>query len=123
MIRATSNEETLRRLRSICLSLPESSETASWGHPNFKAGKKVFVAFERVKGRASIAFRLDPDEVNRLLGRKEFFVTPYGRGQWVSLWADGRIVWRTVADLVERSYRVVALKRMLIALEARGLSR
>ena len=123
MIRATSNEETLRKLRSICLSLPESSETASWGHPNFKAGKKVFVAFERVKGRASIAFRLDPDEVNRLLGRKEFFVTPYGRGQWVSLWADGRIVWRTVEDLVERSYRVVALKRMLIALEARGLSR
>jgi predicted DNA-binding protein (MmcQ/YjbR family) len=123
MIRSTSNEETLRRLRSICLSLPESSETASWGHPNFKAGKKVFVAFERVKGRASIAFRLDPDEVNRLLGRQEFFVTPYGRGQWVSLWADGRIVWRTVEDLAERSYRVVALKRMLTALEARGLSR
>lgn len=123
MIRATSNEETLRRLRSICLSLPESSETASWGHPNFKAGKKVFVAFERVKGRASIAFRLDPDEVNRLLERQEFFVTPYGRGQWVSLWADGRIVWRTVKDLAERSYRVVALKRMLTALEARGLRR
>jgi predicted DNA-binding protein (MmcQ/YjbR family) len=120
MIRAASNEETLRKLRSICLSLPESSETASWGHPNFKAGKKTFAAFERVKGRASIAFRLDPDEVNRLLGRKEFFVTPYGRGQWVSLWADGRIVWRTVEDLVERSYRVVALKRMLIALEARA---
>ena len=120
MIRATSNEETLRRLRSICLSLPESSETASWGHRNFKAGKKVSVAFERVKGRASIAFRLDPDEVNRLLGRQEFFVTPYGRGQWVSLWADGRIVWRTVKDLAERSYRVVALKRMLTALERRG---
>jgi predicted DNA-binding protein (MmcQ/YjbR family) len=54
------------------------------------------------------------------VGRKEFFATPYGRGQWVSLWADGRIVWRTVEDLVERSYRVVALKRMLIALEARA---
>jgi predicted DNA-binding protein (MmcQ/YjbR family) len=117
MIGTTSNEQTLKKLRSICLSLPETSETSSWGHPNFKAGKKTFVAFERVKQRASIAFRLDAAEVERLLGRKEFFVTPYGRGQWVSLWADGRIDWRAVNDLVTRSYRVVALKRMLKALE------
>jgi predicted DNA-binding protein (MmcQ/YjbR family) len=118
MIGTTSNEQTLKKLRSLCLSLPETSETSSWGHPNFKAGKKTFVAFERVKQRASIAFRLDAVDVDRLLGRKEFFVTPYGRGLWVSLWADGRIDWRAVNDLVARSYRVVALKRMLKALEA-----
>ncbi len=118
MIGTTSNEQTLKKLRSLCLSLPETSETSSWGHPNFKAGKKTFVAFERVKQRASIAFRLDAADVDRLLGRKEFFVTPYGRGLWVSLWADGRIDWRAVNDLVARSYRVVALKRMLKALEA-----
>jgi predicted DNA-binding protein (MmcQ/YjbR family) len=118
MIRETANEKTLTRLRSLCLSLPESSETSSWGHPNFKAGKKTFAAFERVKGRASIAFRLDAGDVDRLLKRKEFFVTPYGRGLWVSLWADGRVDWRAVEDLVERSYRVVALKRMLTAMDA-----
>jgi predicted DNA-binding protein (MmcQ/YjbR family) len=114
----TANEQTLAKLRSLCLSLPETSESASWGHPNFKAGKKVFVAFERVKARPSIAFRLDPDEVDRLLRRKQFFATPYGRGQWASLWADDRLDWRAVEALVERSYRVVALKRMLAALEA-----
>ena len=119
MIRATSAEETLGKLRSICLSLPETSETGSWGHPNFRAGKKTFAAFERVKGRASIAFRVDAEDVNRLLARKEFFVTPYGRGLWVSVWADGRIDWRAVEDLVERSYRVVALARMLKELERR----
>jgi predicted DNA-binding protein (MmcQ/YjbR family) len=115
----THNETTLARLRSICRSLPETTETGSWGHPNFKAGKKTFVAFERVKGRASIAFRLEPDEVEGQLRRKQFFATPYGRGLWVSLWADGRVDWRAVAELVERSYRVVALKRMLGALEAK----
>ena len=120
MIRTTPNEQTLTRLRSLCLALPETSETASWGHPNFKAGKKTFVAFERVKGRASIAFRLDPGDVERLLQRKQFFATPYGRGLWASLWADGRIDWSAVEDLVERSYRVVALKRMLTTLEARS---
>jgi predicted DNA-binding protein (MmcQ/YjbR family) len=116
MMLETQDELTLARLRSLCLSLPETNETASWGHPNFKAGKKTFVAFERVKGRASIAFRLPPEDVEKLLRQQQFFATPYGRGLWVSRWADGGINWRAVAALVERSYRVVALKRMLIAL-------
>jgi predicted DNA-binding protein (MmcQ/YjbR family) len=115
----SANEPTLAKLRALCLSLPETNETASWGHPNFKAGKKTFVAFERVKGRASMAFRLEADEVERLLQRKRFFATPYGRGLWVSVWADGPVDWRAVQDLVERSYRVVALKRMLTALEGK----
>ena len=114
----SANERTLAKLRTLCLSFPETNETASWGHPNFKAGKKTFVAFERVKGRASIAFRLEPEEVERLLQRKPFFATPYGRGLWVSVWADGPVDWRAVQDLVERSYRVVALQRMLTALDA-----
>jgi predicted DNA-binding protein (MmcQ/YjbR family) len=113
----TQNEQTLAKLRALCLALPETSETASWNHPNFKAGKKTFVAFERVKGRASIAFRLEPGEVERLLQRTQFFETPYGRGLWASLWADGPIDWPAVQELVERSYRVVAVKRMITVLE------
>jgi predicted DNA-binding protein (MmcQ/YjbR family) len=106
------------RLRALCLAYPEANETASWGHPNFKAGKKVFVAFEHIKGRPSIAFRLEPADIERLLTRRQFFVTPYGRGQWVSLWADGPVDWKAVTDLVDRSYRVVAQKRMIAALDA-----
>jgi predicted DNA-binding protein (MmcQ/YjbR family) len=108
---------TIERLRALCLAYPEASETASWGHPNFKAGKKIFVAFEHIKGRPSIAFRLAPSNVERLLVRRQFFVTPYGRGQWVSLWADGAVDWKAVTDLVDRSYRLVAQKRMIAALE------
>ena len=115
----THAERTLHTLRALCLGLPETSETSSWGHPNFKAGTRTFVAFERVQGRASIAFRLEPADVDRLLKRKIFFTTPYGRGLWVSLWADGAIDWRGVTELVERSYRLVALKRMLRALDDR----
>ena len=107
---------TLQRVRRQCLSFPESSETASWGHPNFRAGSRTFVAFEWVEGRPSIAFRLDPTDVDFLLHRKGFFVTPYGQGRWVSLWADGTPDWGLVSRLVERSYRVVALKRMVAAL-------
>ena len=109
----------LARLREICLSFPETSEAASWGHPNFRAGKKMFAAYEWIDGRPSIAFRLDPTDVDLLLRRKQFFTTPYGRGQWVSLRADGRLSWRLIERLLDRSYRVVALKRMLGSLDAR----
>ena len=109
----------LRRVRTLCLSLPETSEAASWCHPNFRAGRRTFVAFEWIKGRPSIAFRLTPTDADLLLRRKGFFVTPYGQGRWVSLWADGPLDWRLVSHLVEQSYRVVALKKMLAALSRR----
>jgi predicted DNA-binding protein (MmcQ/YjbR family) len=105
-------------LRELCLSLPETSERASWGHPNFRAGKRTFVTFEVFNGRPSIAFRLNPVDVDLLLRRKQFFATPYGRGQWVSLQADGSVNWRFVAQLVHRSYRTIATKRMILALQS-----
>lgn len=118
--------QILEKLRAMCLAFPEASESLSWGHPNFRADKRTFATFERVDRRPSIAFRLDPDDVERLLRRKEFFSRPYGRGQWVSVWADTALDWRVVCDLLQRSYRVVALQRMITALEAaspRGRSR
>jgi predicted DNA-binding protein (MmcQ/YjbR family) len=42
-----------------------------------------------------------------------FFATPYGRGQWVSLWADAKLDWPLINKLVRRSYRLVALRRMI----------
>lgn len=101
------------RLRKLCLSFPETTETASWGHPNFRAGKRTFVAFEVFNGRPSIAFRLDPVNVDLLLRRKQFFPTPYGRGKWVSLRVGRMLNWKLVADLVDRSYRTAATKRLV----------
>ena len=73
---------------------PQTSETASWGHPNFRAGKKTFCAFEMVGGRPSIALRLSPTDVDLTLRRKQFFATPYGRGLWASVWVDAAIDWK-----------------------------
>lgn len=116
---APKEDRVLGRLRKLCRALPESSEKDSWGHPNFRAGKRTFAAFEWIQGRPSIAFRLDPAEVELWLSRKSFFATPYGRGRWVSVWADGALNWRLVGRLLERSYRGVALKRMIHDLDAR----
>ena len=85
-------DPVLARLRKLCLSLPETCEVDSWGHPNFRAGKRTFVTFEWFKGRPSMAFRLDAAaDIDSVLGRKQFFLTPYGRGRWVSVWAYGRV--------------------------------
>jgi predicted DNA-binding protein (MmcQ/YjbR family) len=109
----------LEKLRSLCLSLPETSERSSWGHPNFVAGKHIFVTFEIVDQRPSIAFRMDPLDVHEMAGKRRFFETPYGRGQWLSLWVDSDLDWRFIEKQITRSYRAVALKRMIGKLKAR----
>jgi predicted DNA-binding protein (MmcQ/YjbR family) len=116
----SSAEGILQELRTLCLSLPETMERNSFGHPNFVAGKKTFVTFEQFNKRPSIAFRLDREHIERLSGNPLFFATPYGRGQWLSLWVDARLDWNVVKELVNASYRRVALKRMLVALGARA---
>lgn len=113
-----SNDRVLERFRGLCLRLPETTETGSWGHPNFRAGKRTFAAFEWIGDRPSMAFRMDTAETDLLLlQHDDFFATPYGRGKWISIWADRKLDWPFVTDLLERSYRKVALKRMLAVLD------
>jgi len=107
----------LARLRQICLRLPEVRETVKWGHPTFEAGKKIFAVLDRYDGRTCIAFRAPLDEFDALLADERFIEAPYAaKHGWVCLFADGRINWAEVEKLLEASYRLVALKRMLAAL-------
>jgi predicted DNA-binding protein (MmcQ/YjbR family) len=111
----------LARLREICLNLPEVRETVKWGHPTFEAGKKMFAVLDRYQGRTCIAFRAPPERLPMVLADERFYEAPYGaRHGWVCMHADGRIDWREVEGLLRDSYRQVALKRMLNALEAPG---
>jgi predicted DNA-binding protein (MmcQ/YjbR family) len=107
------------KLREICRRLPEVRETVKWGHPTFEAGKKMFAVLDQYHDRPCIAFRTDLDNVDTLLSDERFFAAPYAaRHSWVCLYADGRLNWTEVEALVVASYRLVALKRMLGALEA-----
>jgi hypothetical protein len=57
MLLTPSAEGILEELRALCLSLPETVERASFGHPNFLAGKKTFVTFKQL-GVATLERRL-----------------------------------------------------------------
>jgi predicted DNA-binding protein (MmcQ/YjbR family) len=113
----------LARLRKVCLPLPEVRETVKWGHPTFEAGKKIFAVLDRYDGRPCIAFRAPLETLDELLADERFTEAPYAaRFGWVCLNIEGSIDWVEVERLVQGSYRLVALKRMIAALDDRGPS-
>ena len=101
----------LGRLRKICLAFAGAEERESWGHPVFYVRDQCFAAFEPKDGRAAVAVRIDPLDAGIFAEDRRFFVTPYGRGKWISVWADGKIDWKLVAQLVESSYAIATRKR------------
>jgi predicted DNA-binding protein (MmcQ/YjbR family) len=118
-MRSKSFERALEQLRSICLALPEASEVEAWGHPTFRAGKKMFAAIGEGNGVLSVGLKVGFDRQDELLKDERFFPTPYAAHQgWVSLRVDQDTDWCEVAGLAREAYRQVALKRMLKALDA-----
>jgi len=117
-------QDALEHLRRICLALPESAETVTFGHPTFVAGKRSFAVLDRYKSEYAIAFKATPADQAALTMDRRFYVSPYsGKHGWTSLrlasakdWAA--IDWDEVATLLEASYRLVALKRMLRTLDS-----
>jgi predicted DNA-binding protein (MmcQ/YjbR family) len=117
-MRGKDYDKALKEIRSLCLALPETSEVEAWGHPTFRAGKKMFAAFGEGEEGLSIGLKVGHDRQEELLEDDRFFPTPYAAHQgWVSLRVGGMTDWGEVGGLVREAYRQVALKRMLKALE------
>ena len=114
--RQSGSNAVLARVRNLCLSLPETTETSSWGHPNFRAGRRTFVTYEWLKRCPTIAFHLNRADVAKYTRVRGFIRTPYGRDAWISMKADGRMNWCLVKELILKSYKLVALTRMIKAL-------
>jgi predicted DNA-binding protein (MmcQ/YjbR family) len=96
------------KVRALCLSHPGTTETDSWGHPNFRTKKRAFVTLETHQGHPSIAIRLVAEQVQDLCAEGAFFPTPYGKGMWASIYADKRLNWRVMASLIGQSYKLAA---------------
>jgi len=92
------------RVRKLCLSLPGTVETSSWGHPNFRVAKRAYVTLEEYQQRFCVAIRLVDEQVRQLCTDGVGFATPYGRGQWISIPLDGRPAWRLIETLIRQSH-------------------
>ncbi len=111
----------VERVRGICLAYPEAVEVGSWGRPTFRAGKKIFASLAETMDRPfSIVIKPDPAELPAYRQDPLFRVPPYwGAAGWISTDIDGDADWQLIAELIDTSYRQVALKRQLRMLDER----
>lgn len=118
------DDAVVDRVRQICAEYPEFAEAEAWGRPTFRAGKKLFAVMGSSMDRPhTLVFKPDPDERIALLEDARFFVPPYfGPGGWLGVDLErAQVDWEFVAELIDESYRQIALKRQIAALDARGL--
>lgn len=114
-------ELVLSKMREICLGLPDTKETLTWGYPHFRVGEKIFAGWGEEKGKQSIGFKLEMDHADAMvMNDVRFTRAPYvGHKGWVSMDPTTIKDWNEVRDLVFESYRLIAPKRSLarVALE------
>lgn len=111
----------LAHVRELAARFPESAEVEAWGRPTFRAGTKIFAVYgSSGDDRPALILKPDPDERAALEHDERFFVPPYfGPAGWLALRLDAAPVdWDEVRELLDASYRQVALVRMLRALDA-----
>jgi predicted DNA-binding protein (MmcQ/YjbR family) len=105
----------LERVRALCLSLPEATETRTFGNPTFQITGKTFCVVESYRGEFSISVKVGKQKQTAYLADSRFYRTPYiGRYGWVSLRVDAApLNWSEIQDLIEGSYRQIAPKRLV----------
>jgi predicted DNA-binding protein (MmcQ/YjbR family) len=105
-----SEDAILKRLRTICLALPETTETLTFGHPTFRVANKMFAVLETYKGELGICVNVGKLMQGIFLDDPRFFRTPYiGRHGWVTLRAyAAKLNWAEVRGLVKESHKLAA---------------
>jgi|SRR5262245_11387870 len=116
----SKNETILKRMREICLSLPDTKETMTWGKPHFRVMDKIFAGCGDEGGGSSIGFKLEMEHAAEILEDPRFSKAPYvGHKGWVTMDASSVTDWNEVRDLVRESYRLIAPKKSLAKLEGK----
>ena len=119
---ARQYDQALKSIRRLVFALPETVEVEAWGHPTFRAGKKMFAAFGEDDRTLSLGLKVGFDRQDELLNDDRFFPTPYAARQgWVSLRIDRDTDWHEVDGLLREAYRQVALQRMVKKLESESI--
>jgi hypothetical protein len=116
----------LDTLRRLCLALPETTERLSHGEPTwFVRGKKTFVMYADRHHDDRLAFWCaaphGAQEALIAAAPDRFFAPPYvGHRGWVGVRLDVPVDWTEIAELVTDAYRMVAPRRLVAELDARG---
>jgi predicted DNA-binding protein (MmcQ/YjbR family) len=108
------------RVRQLCMAYPETAEVQAHGRCTFRAGKRQFAIVGAAHDDAG-AVEFIPDDLERqvLRERDDVFVPPYeGAYGWLAIRVEADAGdWELLAELIDTSYRRVALQRQLRALD------
>ena len=108
------NDPALAKIRKICLSLPGTKETMTWGKPHFRVGEKIFAGYGQEGGKHVIGFKLEMAHAKAIIKDPRFYRAPYvGHKGWVSMDAAGVKDWEEVRSLILESYSLIAPKKLL----------
>jgi hypothetical protein len=122
VVGAKTRERTLRRLREICLGLPETSERLSHGAPTFFVREKraflMLLTNHHGDGRFAI-WCAAPAGMQKMLvdaDPERFFVPPYvGHRGWLGMRLDRTFDWDELAGIAEDAYAEVAPAKLVAA--------
>jgi hypothetical protein len=116
------SKDNLKRVRTICLALPEATEKEAWGAPTFRVRNKMFAMYlnnHHNDGRIALWCKAPPGAQEQLVASApdRFFVPPYvGPSGWMGVHLNQNSD-AEVANIVREAYRLVAPKKLLALLQ------
>ncbi|MCF8589553.1 MmcQ/YjbR family DNA-binding protein [Gordonia liuliyuniae] len=121
-------DEILTQVRRRALAFPETTEKIAHGRPTFRCGKMFAIYGGSRKGETksplsnALLFVPDPGEREALVQDDRFFVPAYvGAYGWLGIDLarhDTADDWNEVTELLDASFRQIAPKRAVAALDA-----
>ncbi len=115
-------KDHIKRVRKICLSLPEVTEKEAWGSPTFRVRNKMFAMYlnnHHNDGRIALWVKAPPGMQAQLVASApdRFFVPPYvGTQGWIGVHLDQNDD-AAILNCVREAYRMVAPKKLLALLQ------
>jgi predicted DNA-binding protein (MmcQ/YjbR family) len=113
------SNSALKRLREVCLALPEAFEKEAWGECTFRVtGGSMFAMTDfnhHGSGHVAVWVKAPPmvQEILVNSDAKRFFIPPYmGPKGWVGVRLDYKVKWDEVAGILKDAYLMSAPKRL-----------
>ena len=118
-----ADDPAYTRFKAICLALPSTKVTITWGSPHMRVGEKIFTGWgEEDDGESwSFSVKLDKDKQAALVQSDPRFAIAAYTGKYggtTMTVAKGEEDWGEIAALVEEGYRNIAPKKLLAKLDS-----
>ena len=111
-----TTEESVQRIRDLCLAQPGATERESHGEPSWFVGKQFLTVADRHHDDRVAFWAAAPDGAQEhwiALDAGRFFRPPYvgGRG-WIGVYLDVEQDWDDIAEIVAAAHEAVAPPRL-----------